>query len=199
MIVEHQERDSVWPPFRAGSLRRMGLQWLVLPVCVIATLLILATVSNAGEKHSHANSQSHDEVASPQTECPVMVGNKIDPSIYTDYQGKRVFFCCQSCKASFAKDPESYLARLPQFASSLIDPGHGGHEHDSQAQGISLFSLSKPTGILTLSLVAITVCLGSIRRLRRLRPRLLLKLHKISGFSALISGVIHALIVLLTH
>jgi hypothetical protein len=57
----------------------------------------------------------------------------------------------------------------------------------------------EPTGILTLSLVALTVCLGLLRRVRRLKPRLLLKLHKIAGICAISSGAFHAMIVLLTH
>ncbi len=179
--------------------RMRQIRSLVLPVCIVLVLVVPVTVSSADENYSQTDSQSQDNVASPQTECPVMTGNKIDPGIYTDYQEERVFFCCQSCKASFAKDPEKYLSRLPQFASSQTDLGHDGHEDDGHAHGISLFSLAKPTGILTLSLVAITVCLGSLRRLRRLKPRLLLKLHKISGLTALISGVIHASIVILTH
>ena len=72
-------------------------------------------------------------------------------------------------------------------------------KHDDHAHEFSLISLAKPTGILTLSLVALTVCLGLLRRIRRLKPRLLLKLHKIAGVCALGSGAIHATIVLLTH
>ncbi len=97
------------------------------------------------------------------------------------------------------KLPQTDLSRVPQFASGQADAGHEGHEHDSPATGVSLFSLAKPTGILTLSLVGLTVCLGLLRRVRRLKPRLMLKLHKIMGFCALISGLIHATIVLLTH
>ena len=117
-------------------LRRRGQQLLFLPVCVIATLLILATVSNADEKHSHANSQSHDEVASPQTECPVMVGNKIDPSIYSDFRGKRVFLCCMFCYEAFTKDPEKYLEKLPQFSigdSEADENAASGHNENDNA------------------------------------------------------------------
>jgi YHS domain-containing protein len=47
-----------------------------------------------------------------QKTCPVM-GGKIDKNIYVDYKGRRVYFCCASCKEVFAKDPEKYLQRLP--------------------------------------------------------------------------------------
>ena len=48
---------------------------------------------------------------SVQEKCPVM-GGKINKDIYTDYKGRRVYFCCKSCKATFSKDPEKYLKNL---------------------------------------------------------------------------------------
>ncbi len=49
-----------------------------------------------------------------QTTCPVM-GNPIDKNIYVEYEGKKVYFCCTSCKGEFEKDPEKYISKLPQF------------------------------------------------------------------------------------
>lgn len=46
-----------------------------------------------------------------QTTCPVM-GGKIDPKVYTDYNGRRVYFCCPGCIEKFRKSPEKYLANL---------------------------------------------------------------------------------------
>jgi YHS domain-containing protein len=51
-----------------------------------------------------------------QTMCPIMDGNKIDKNVFVEYKGKKVYFCCTSCKATFEKDPEKYIAKLPQFA-----------------------------------------------------------------------------------
>ena len=134
-----------------------------------------------------------------QTQCPVMVGNRIDPNIYTDYRGERVYFCCQVCKAAFDKDPEQYLSRLPQFASVQVSAvlELEEHEHGDNTGRFSLIMLAEPTGALTLSLVALTVGLVWLRRVRRLKPRTLLKLHKIVGVCALCSGAIHAMIVML--
>jgi YHS domain-containing protein len=50
-----------------------------------------------------------------QTICPV-TGNKIDKNVFIEYKGKKVYFCCKDCKAVFEKDPEKYIAKLPQFA-----------------------------------------------------------------------------------
>jgi YHS domain-containing protein len=50
-----------------------------------------------------------------QTMCPIMEGNKIDKKVFVEYKGKKVYFCCAQCKAAFEKEPEKYLAKLPQF------------------------------------------------------------------------------------
>ena len=49
-----------------------------------------------------------------QTTCPVM-GNAINKAIFTEYNGKKVYFCCPGCKPEFEKNPEKYIAKLPQF------------------------------------------------------------------------------------
>ena len=49
-----------------------------------------------------------------QTTCPV-TGEKIDKNVFTVYKGKKVYFCMESCKAAFEKEPEKYIAKLPQF------------------------------------------------------------------------------------
>jgi YHS domain-containing protein len=51
-----------------------------------------------------------------QTTCPVMDGNPINKNVFVEYKGKKVYFCCADCKAAFEKDPEKYIAKLPQFA-----------------------------------------------------------------------------------
>ncbi len=52
--------------------------------------------------------------AAVQTVCPIM-GGKINKSVFTEYKGKKVYFCCAGCKPTFEKNPEKYIAKLPQF------------------------------------------------------------------------------------
>ena len=55
--------------------------------------------------------QKAETAAITQKTCPVM-GGKIDPNVYTDYNGRRVYFCCPACDKTFKKDPAKYLAKL---------------------------------------------------------------------------------------
>jgi YHS domain-containing protein len=60
----------------------------------------------------------------PQTTCPVLGGN-VDKNVYADYQGKRIYFCCQGCDAEFKKDPEKYMKKLKDEGVTL-EPAPAG-------------------------------------------------------------------------
>jgi YHS domain-containing protein len=50
----------------------------------------------------------------PRTEtgqkmCPVMA-KEVNPKVFTEYEGRKIYFCCEQCKADFAKDPKKYVA-----------------------------------------------------------------------------------------
>jgi len=49
-----------------------------------------------------------------QKKCPIM-GGPIDKTVFTEYRGKKVYFCCPDCKPKFEANPEQYIAKLPQF------------------------------------------------------------------------------------
>jgi Cu(I)/Ag(I) efflux system membrane fusion protein len=59
----------------------------------------------------------------PQKTCPVM-GNPIDKEIHVDYNGKRVYFCCAGCPATFEKDPEKYLKILAERGEAPEEIGN---------------------------------------------------------------------------
>ena len=54
-----------------------------------------------------------------QKTCPVMKAPinraQLNKELYTEYKGKKVYFCCPSCKERFEQAPEQYLSKLPQF------------------------------------------------------------------------------------
>jgi len=54
------------------------------------------------------------EQSAEQTNCPIM-GLAVDKSVYTEYKGKKVYFCCAGCIDKFRENPERYVSKLPQF------------------------------------------------------------------------------------
>jgi len=77
-------------------------KWIAVTVLLLFALVSIAGPALAVEKSSKGT---------PQEYCPVM-GGKIDKNVYADYEGKRVYFCCTSCKQEFMKNPEKYIKKL---------------------------------------------------------------------------------------
>ena len=178
-------------PMNSSPRRKTGAARLtIISICAIAAL---AAVANG-------QSQPGGDEQIIQTQCPVMTTRKIIPVSSIVYRGKKVYFCCDECKPAFEKNPQKYLHLLPQFAGvgAVADGEPVGREHvhdEHNGHGFSTAELIVPMGILTLTLVAVTVCLGFCRRVN---PKLL-KWHKRIGPVALLAGAAHAIIVLLSH
>jgi len=85
---------------------------------LLASFLLVGLIVLDGCKKSEpAAPPESEEVASAaieQTVCPVMEG-AVNKAIFTEYEGKKVYFCCAGCKEKFEKEPEKYIAKLPQF------------------------------------------------------------------------------------
>ena len=65
---------------------------------MIAALLISATLAFAEGKS--------------QTTCPVMKGSPVNPSLFVDAEGYRIYVCCGGCVGSVKADPAKYVAQL---------------------------------------------------------------------------------------
>ncbi len=164
---------------------------------MVVVFTLLAT-AYPGEEGAHVHDQDSiitnaENVHVANTVCPVMPDMKADPAIFTDYEGKRVYFCCRNCKAAFAKNPEKYLPRLPQFGGSVA---HVGQNYEDHSFELTLAGFVKPVGIITLSLLVLTI---AVALLRRRKPKLLLKWHKRLGITTLVFAAIHAILVLIAH
>ena len=88
-------------------------------VFMLASLLLIGLVALTGckKKSEPAASTETKEIVSQAIEqktCPVMEG-PINKDLFTEYKGKKVYFCCAGCKEKFEKEPEKYLDKLPQF------------------------------------------------------------------------------------
>ena len=55
-----------------------------------------------------------------QTKCPVL-GGSVNKNISTDYNGKRIYFCCPPCVQEFKKNPEKYMKQFEKEGVVLED------------------------------------------------------------------------------
>ncbi len=162
----------------------------------ISFLLLVAITSFAYAAEEHDPSHDHNAVVDSgqmqitNTYCPVMPDMQTNPDIFTNYKGKRVFFCCSNCKAAFGRNPEKYLGQLPQFGGTLT------RTDQTQEHRLELGRLIKPMGIITLSLLVLTAA-GQL--FRKKAPKFLLRWHKRLGITTLVSALIHVTLVLIAH
>lgn len=56
--------------------------------------------------------------APSQPLCPVMK-KPVDRNVFTDLEGKRIYFCCQPCVEEFKKNPDKYLDILDEMGAIL--------------------------------------------------------------------------------
>jgi len=89
---------------------------LLILVCLLIAGLVVFTgckkKSVSGTSMGIESTASGEEIL--QQTCPVM-GGAINKDIFTEYEGKKVYFCCPACKTEFEKSPEKYISKLPQF------------------------------------------------------------------------------------
>ena len=78
-------------------------------ICLLALSLVVTLSLNVSAKEEMV-----------QSKCPVM-GYSPNKNLYTDYQGKRIYFCCASCPEKFTKNPEQYLQKLEDQGVTLED------------------------------------------------------------------------------
>ena len=67
--------------------------------------------------------------------CPVTTDEKVDPTIFVEYQSQRVLFCCQRCKKKFLENPAAYIGNLPQFSNSDHVELASTHDADGHTHG----------------------------------------------------------------
>lgn len=72
-----------------------------------------------------------------QKTCPVS-GETIDKSKFVDFEGRRVYFCCNQCLKDFNKDPQKFLSKMTESSEKPsadmekkrdTNEGHGDHHH----------------------------------------------------------------------
>lgn len=98
-----KEEPAPPPPEQKSAMEKMTEQ--------AETMKKTATEATEEAKETVTEAAAQTE----QTMCPVMDNMKINPDVFTEYQGKKVYFCCPDCKAKFEVEPEKYIANLPQF------------------------------------------------------------------------------------
>ena len=83
---------------------------LLVILCIASAKVLACACCGCGKKPA-AKAKIAEPAGKEQTVCPIM-GGKIDKKVFTDHDGKRVFFCCPGCIAKFKKDAAKYIKQM---------------------------------------------------------------------------------------
>ncbi|MDY0109569.1 MAG: hypothetical protein RBT60_06485 [Candidatus Krumholzibacteria bacterium] len=93
---------------------------VLITIVVLVSATVAAASSRNGEAEDrHAKATETPAAAKPdmvihagtQTHCPIG-GGEADKSVFEDYQGQRIYFCCPGCESPFLEDPEAHLRAI---------------------------------------------------------------------------------------
>jgi len=98
--------------------------WLLIPGCGAGQEEEAAGKPGAAAQVTAPEEGAAEPVVA-QKLCPVM-GRPVVQSIYVDYEGRRVYFCCQECVGKFKDDPAKYLAKLDEQLAGAHESAHEG-------------------------------------------------------------------------
>ncbi|MBF0206005.1 MAG: TA0938 family protein [Oligoflexia bacterium] len=102
----------------------MRNKYKILSTVVIATVLVFSfnilAQTDVTTTTSKSTPAGKNIVQKVQSHCPVL-GGTIDKQVFTDYKGKRVYFCCSSCIQEFKNDPEKFMKKIHEEGIKLED------------------------------------------------------------------------------
>ena len=74
-----------------------------ISTALLAVIMAIGTASCSKEA---------DTTPGKQTTCPVMKGEKINPDLFVDANGKRIYACCPGCVVQIKAAPDKYIIQM---------------------------------------------------------------------------------------
>jgi hypothetical protein len=96
---------------REKSNMNSVLKILAGSVLVIVLLMPATLAAAQGASVAAQNNATVAKECPPQTVCPIM-GGKVDPKVFTDVAGYRIYACCKGCLEKIQADPEKAVAAI---------------------------------------------------------------------------------------
>ena len=93
-------------------MRRRGLSSLVVGFLTLGSIVVPEV--DAAEKPTNEY-------------CPILPDRKALPEFFSDYNGRRIYFCCEDCKNAFDANPEGLTGKA--LVPPSPSPSATGHVH----------------------------------------------------------------------
>jgi len=98
-------------------MKRIVLKRFTTNLVLLAAALVLAgiaPITQAKAAPKSSQNKVYKEDLGKKTVCPI-TGEEFTvtkDSKFSEYKGKRYYFCCPKCKPTFDKDPASYITKV---------------------------------------------------------------------------------------
>jgi len=79
-----------------------------------------------------------------QEVCPVM-GNPIKESVFVDYNGQRIYFCCPGCDTKFQAEPDKYLSLMAEAGITLAQVVTNGNGEAAATEACACGGMEEQT------------------------------------------------------
>ena len=89
-----------------------------ITVVVSAVLMVVAIAMAGIQEAKPVDKSAEGQTVKRQIVCPIM-GGQVNTNLYVDANGKRVYFCCEGCPATFKKNPAKYIAKMEKDGITL--------------------------------------------------------------------------------
>lgn len=94
------------------SLRK-PIALALLALVALSSHLLASSCHSSGGSHSHKDAKKKTETNGTQKVCPIRK-EAIDPEVFIEYQGQKIYFCCPGCDKKFLKDSELYFGQMKE-------------------------------------------------------------------------------------
>jgi hypothetical protein len=97
---------------------------ILTALAILCMLMAVTTSISCSSRDRGEQNQEKTETSTPAKIYQMrdaFSGKLVNRRIYTDYEGKRIYFCCPNSRDDFLKDPEKYINKFKELGITLQD------------------------------------------------------------------------------
>ncbi len=103
----------------------MGNSLQILRIAALVSMLLAGGLSSRLRAESLTNEM-----------CPVLTDQSVDPEIFIERSGTKIYFCCETCLAEFEANPQDYASNLPPALQSAVESAPESFSDSDNSSGL---------------------------------------------------------------
>jgi YHS domain-containing protein len=106
-----------------------GIVSLIMTLWLTGMALMIVSCADKEKRTGEVNKSGVGNLNSPaisKQTTDILSGKPVSWNVFTDYKGKRIYFCCGESRKRFLLDPDRYMADFRRQGIILEDAPQGG-------------------------------------------------------------------------